>query len=87
MKVLDGQAQLCDVELGLVFREGNLTGKMEAEIAARTVVESEVEVVRGLKGEVKVDDELVVCLLEDIGFYDGVFELLLKDKVFLLECL
>ena len=40
---------------------------------------------RGLEGEVKVDDELMVGLLEDIGFNDRVFELFLEDEVLFLE--
>jgi hypothetical protein len=73
MEVLDGQAQLCDIELGLVLRESDLTGKMEAQITTRAIVQSEVEVVRCLEGEVEIDDELVVCLLEDVGLDDCVF--------------
>ena len=45
---------------------------MEAEISSWAVVEGQVEVVRGLKCEVKVDDEPIVSLLEDIGFDYGV---------------
>ena len=40
---------------------------------------------RSLEGKVKIYDKLIVCLLEDIGFNNGILELFLQDKVFLLE--
>lgn len=87
MEVLDGQAQLSNIVLGLVLRESDFTGKMETEITTRTIVQGEVKVMGCLEGEVKIDDELMVGLLEDVGLDDCVFELFLKNEVFLLKCL
>ena len=58
---------------------------MKAEISAWTVVQGKVEVVRSLKSKVEVDDELMVSLLEDVCLDYGVFELFLKDKIFLFK--
>lgn len=40
-----------------------------------------------LEGEVKIDDELMICLLENVSLDDCVFELFLKDQIFFLKCL
>lgn len=58
---------------------------MEAEISTRTVVKGQVEIMGGLEGKVKVYDELMVGLFENIGLYDGILQLLLQNQVFLLE--
>ena len=84
VQVLNGEEQLSNVEAGLMLRKGDFPSQMEAQVLARTVVESQVEVVRSLKGEVQVDDEGMAGLLEDVGLDDGVLELLLHDEVFLL---
>lgn len=39
-----------------------------------------------LEGEMQIDDEDVVGLFEDVCLDDCVLQLLLKDKVFLLQC-
>ena len=39
----------------------------------------------GLEGKVKVYDELMVGLFENVGLYDGILQLLLQNQVFLLE--
>lgn len=85
MQMLNRQTQLCYVKLGLLFGEGHLPGKMEAEISAGAVIECEVQVMWGLEGEVQVDDEDVVGLFEDVCLDDSVFQLFLQDQVFLLE--
>jgi len=46
---------------------------MKTEITAWTVVKSEIEIVWGLKSEMKIYDELVVSLFENVGLYYGVF--------------
>jgi len=58
---------------------------MEAEISTRTVVKGQVEIMGGLEGKVKVYDELMVGLFENVGLYDGILQLLLQNQVFLLE--
>ena len=63
VEVLDGKAQLRDIEFGLILREGDLSGEVEAEVSAGTVVQCEIEVMGCLECEVQVDDELVICLL------------------------
>lgn len=85
MQMLNRQAQLGYVKLRLLFGEGHLPGQVEAEIPARTVIQSEVQVVWCLEGEMQVDDEDVVGLFEDVCFDDCVFQLLLQDQVLLLE--
>ncbi len=40
---------------------------------------------RSLKSKVEVDDELMVSLLEDVCLDYGVFELFLKNKIFLFK--
>lgn len=73
MEVLDGEAELCYIEFGLIFWEGDLTSQVKAQVSSGAVVESKVEVVRGLEGEMKVYDELMVRLLEDVGLNYRVF--------------
>jgi hypothetical protein len=41
--------------------------------------------VRRLESEVKVNDELMIGLLENIGLDDSVLQLFLEDQVLLLE--
>lgn len=63
MKMFNCQRQLSYVISGFILRESHLSGEVKTEISSRTIVESKVEIVRGLKGEVKVDDKLMICLL------------------------
>jgi hypothetical protein len=58
---------------------------METEISSRTVIKCKVKVVRRLESEVKVNDELMIGLLENIGLDDSVLQLFLEDQVLLLE--
>lgn len=60
---------------------------METKIATWTIIESKIQVMRGLESKVKINNKGMIGLFENICFYDGVFELLLQDKVFLFECL
>ena len=60
---------------------------METQISARTVVKSEIEIMGSLEGEMKIDDELMISLFEDIGFDDSILQLFLKDQIFFLESL
>lgn len=85
VEVLDGKAELCNIEFGLIFWEGDLAGEVEAKVSSGAVVEGEVEVMGGLEGEMEVDDELVVRLLQDIGLDYCVLQLLLEDQVLLLQ--
>ena len=71
--MLDGKAQFSDIKLGLFFRKGDLSGKMEAEIPSWAIIQSEVEVVWCLECEVQIDDELVVGLFKDICLDYGIF--------------
>lgn len=83
--MLDGEAKLSYVETCLFLREGDLSGEVEAQVASGTVVQSQVKVVRSLEGEVQVDYELVVGLLQDVRLDYCVFQLLLQDQVLLLQ--
>lgn len=85
MKVFNGESKFCYIKFGLVLWEGDLPCEVETEISSWAVVKGEVEVVRGLKGKVEVDDELMVGLFKDIRLDDGIFELFLKNKVLLFE--
>lgn len=38
-----------------------------------------------LEGEVQVDNERVICLFENVCFYDSVLKLFLQYEIFLLE--
>ena len=85
MKMLDCHAKLSCIKLGLFFRKCNLASQMETEISSRTVVKSKIKIVRSLEGKVKVDDELMVRLFENIGLDDSIFQLFLKNQIFFLE--
>ena len=58
---------------------------MKAEVSSRAVIQSQVQIMRSLEGEMQVNNEWVTGLLEDVGFNDCVLELFLEDKVFLFE--
>ncbi len=58
---------------------------MKAEVSSRAVIQSQVQIMRSLEGEMQVYNEWVTGLLKDVGFNDCVLELFLEDKVFLFE--
>jgi hypothetical protein len=87
VQMLDGQTELSNIKLGLILRESDFSCQVKAQVSAWTIVKGEIEVMRSLKGKVKVDDELVVCLLQDIGLDDCILQLFLQYKIFLFKCL
>ena len=58
---------------------------MKAEISSRTVVKSQVQIMRSLECKMQVNNEWMTGLFEDVGFVNLVLELLLEDEVFLFE--
>ena len=87
MKMFNSKTQLSGIESGLFFRKSNLSGKMKTEISSRAIVKSEIEIVRSLKGKMKVDDKLMIRLFEYVSFNDGILELFLKNEILFLQSL
>lgn len=85
VEVFDGQDEFSNVETCLILRKNDFSGQVETEIATRAVVQCQVEVVRSLERIMEINNKWVVGLFQNVGFYDGVLELLLDDQVFLLE--
>ena len=59
---------------------------METQIFARAVIYREIKILGGLECIMQIYDEWRTGLLQNVGFDDSIFQLLLKDKVFLFEC-
>ena len=85
MYVLNGQDDLGSIDLDILLPESHFLVEVFCEIFAGTVLQSQVDVVRGLEGEVEVDDEGVVDLLEDVHLRNHKLSLFAEDNLFLLE--
>ena len=87
MKMFDSKTQFSGIESGLFFRKSNLSGKMKTEISSWAIVKSKIEIVRSLKGKMKIDDKLMIRLFEYVSFNNSVLELFLKNKILFLQSL
>ena len=87
MKMLNCQTKFSCIESCLFFWKCHLSCQMKTKISTGTVVKSKIEIVRSLKGKMEVDDELMICLLQDISLNNSIFKLFLKNKIFLLKSL
>ena len=63
MEVLQGQDNVCCVELGSILLKSADLAQVKEELATWTVLQTEVKLALGLEGIVHLDDELVIDAL------------------------
>lgn len=83
--MLDSKAELSNIEFSFVFGESYLPSEMEAQIPSRAIIQGQIEIMRCLESKMKVDNKLMVSLLQNVSLNDSVFQLFLQDKILLFQ--
>lgn len=87
MKVLQGGSDLCGVETRIVlwYTLAGACLQGSEELAAAAVLHAQIEVVLGLEGVIKSDDERVIAGRENLLLGEGSLDLVALDHLLLAQ--
>ena len=72
MDVFDGQYDLSNKEFRFILIKDLALIQVHSEISARTKVKDHIQIIGRLKTEVHLDDERVVCVLQNVALGDRI---------------
>ena len=85
VNIFNGQNDLSCIQSDFFIRKGHLLIEMFCQVFPFTILEPKVDIVGCLEGEMKVDDERMIDLLQDIDLGDNKLSLFAQNDFFLLK--